>query len=153
MLRVAPTIESTSGRPHGPNGLLELANRATFILSRIHQSGHHGVATAAATTTAATVSSTASTATAASIGSSCGSGYSIKTNGNRIASALAPEKTFPQRLMDILSDARSSDIITWLPHGNSFVILQPDRLIKEVLPKHHFPSAKYTSFTRRLNRW
>ena len=72
---------------------------------------------------------------------------------------------FPQRLMRILSDANISDVITWLPHGRSFVVLQPDELAEKVLPIY-FPESsssgnktgnsaacKYPSFTRKLNRW
>jgi hypothetical protein len=74
---------------------------------------------------------------------------------------------FPQRLMHILSDTSITDIITWLPHGRSFVIVQPEVLAEKILPKY-FPesctsssnasssttsSCKYPSFTRKLNRW
>jgi Heat shock transcription factor len=71
---------------------------------------------------------------------------------------------FPQRLMRLLSDFTISDIITWLPHGKSFVILQPEILAENILPRY-FPesasgankaksnSCKYPSFTRKLNRW
>lgn len=71
---------------------------------------------------------------------------------------------FPQRLMRLLSDFTISDIITWLPHGKSFVILQPEYLAENILPRY-FPesasganksksnSCKYPSFTRKLNRW
>mmetsp|Transcript_17304 Transcript_17304/g.32771 ORF Transcript_17304/g.32771 Transcript_17304/m.32771 type:complete len:483 (+) Transcript_17304:100-1548(+) len=71
---------------------------------------------------------------------------------------------FPQRLMRLLSDFTISDVITWLPHGKSFVILQPEFLAENILPTY-FPetttgtnkskgnSCKYPSFTRKLNRW
>lgn len=73
---------------------------------------------------------------------------------------------FPQRLMRILSDPSISDIITWLPHGRSFVIIQQEVLAIKVLPRYFPESAsssskansasaacKYPSFTRKLNRW
>lgn len=63
---------------------------------------------------------------------------------------------FPQRLMGILSDATLSDVISWLPHGQSFVIIRPDVFAERVLPKHlpsEKSSTKYPSFTRKLNRW
>lgn len=76
-----------------------------------------------------------------------------------------PREIFPQRLMRILSDTNISDVITWLPHGRSFVVLQPDELAEKVLPIY-FPESsssgnktgnsaacKYPSFTRKLNRW
>ncbi len=75
-----------------------------------------------------------------------------------------PREIFPQRLMRILSDSSITDIITWLPHGRSFVIVQPEVLAEKILPTY-FPescstqvgstsaSCKYPSFTRKLNRW
>jgi hypothetical protein len=65
---------------------------------------------------------------------------------------------FPQQLLSILSDTSLSDVVTWLPHGRSFVIVRPDVFTEEVLPKYLPPvdaraSTKYPSFTRKLNRW
>lgn len=65
---------------------------------------------------------------------------------------------FPQRLMAILSDASLTEVVTWLPHGKSFVIIRPDVFTDTVLPKYLPPvdvrtSTKYPSFTRKLNRW
>lgn len=70
----------------------------------------------------------------------------------------SPREIFPQRLMAILADTTLTDIISWLPHGRSFVIIRPDVFSEQVLPKY-FPSTdarsstKYPSFTRKLNRW
>jgi hypothetical protein len=65
---------------------------------------------------------------------------------------------FPKQLMDIISDTSLSDVISWLPHGRSFVIIRPDIFTDTVLPKFLPPvdsraSTKYPSFTRKLNRW
>jgi len=78
---------------------------------------------------------------------------------------------FPQRLMQLLADTSISDIIRWLPHGKSFMILRPEVFTEKILPQY-FPesragsstkskvsssssstSYKYPSFTRKLNRW
>jgi len=59
---------------------------------------------------------------------------------------------FPLKLMQILEDDEFCDIISWTPHGKSFVILRPKVFVAEVLP-NHFKSAQYTSFTRKLIRW
>jgi len=76
---------------------------------------------------------------------------------------------FPQRLMHILNETSISDVITWLPHGQSFVIVKPIVFTEKILPVY-FPessgscsekkslkasnsSVKYPSFTRKLNRW
>jgi HSF-type DNA-binding len=65
---------------------------------------------------------------------------------------------FPQRLMAVLGDSSLTEIISWLPHGRSFVIIRPDVFTDEIMPKHFPPmdaraSSKYPSFTRKLNRW
>jgi hypothetical protein len=54
--------------------------------------------------------------------------------------------------MGILDANEHPDIISWLPHGRGFVIRDKRRLAETVLPKY-FKESKYTSFTRRLNRW
>lgn len=54
--------------------------------------------------------------------------------------------------MSILDSNEHADIISWLPHGRGFIIRDKRRLADEVLPKY-FKESKYTSFTRRLNRW
>jgi hypothetical protein len=61
-------------------------------------------------------------------------------------------KTFPQVLMDIMSNEEDSDTISWLPHGRSFIIYKKKRFGSAVLPKY-FKATKFTSFTRKLNRW
>lgn len=61
-------------------------------------------------------------------------------------------KIFPQRLMEILSNPNNQDAISWLPHGKAFLIVNRQRFADRVLP-HYFRKTKYTSFTRKLNRW
>eukprot|EP00566_Odontella_aurita_P012020 CAMPEP_0113553014 /NCGR_PEP_ID=MMETSP0015_2-20120614/15378_1 /TAXON_ID=2838 /ORGANISM="Odontella" /LENGTH=387 /DNA_ID=CAMNT_0000454037 /DNA_START=98 /DNA_END=1261 /DNA_ORIENTATION=- /assembly_acc=CAM_ASM_000160 len=61
-------------------------------------------------------------------------------------------RIFPQRLYDILSDECNAACIGWLPHGRGFIINNRKRFAAEVLPKY-FKQTKYTSFTRKLNRW
>jgi len=69
-----------------------------------------------------------------------------------------PREIFPQRLMQILDESELTHVISWLPHGRSFVIIRPDVFSEKVLPRY-FPSTdsrsstKYPSFTRKLNRW
>lgn len=61
-------------------------------------------------------------------------------------------KIFPQRLMEILSEPSNADAITWLPHGEAFIIINRQKFSNQILPKY-FRKTKYTSFTRKLNRW
>ena len=86
-------------------------------------------------------------------------------------SAASSKDIFPSRLHSVLADPTVRDIITWLPHGKSFVVLRPDVFVNQVLPRY-FPAEgtkrvtgandtaisiegghKYPSFTRKLNRW
>ncbi|KAL9184807.1 hypothetical protein ACHAXT_002584 [Thalassiosira profunda] len=60
--------------------------------------------------------------------------------------------TFPQKLMELLSNPQVADIVTWLPHGKGFLILQKRKFALEVMPLY-FKHSKFTSFTRKLNRW
>lgn len=54
--------------------------------------------------------------------------------------------------MNIIADERFSDVIGWLPHGKGFVIYKKKKFAVEVLPAF-FKKSKFTSFTRKLNRW
>jgi hypothetical protein len=58
------------------------------------------------------------------------------------------------QLMEILDDENNADIITWLPHGKGFIIVDKKRFAEETLPTAFKKAkAKFTSFTRKLNRW
>jgi hypothetical protein len=54
--------------------------------------------------------------------------------------------------MDILSSEEDNDTISFLPHGRAFIIYKKKKFATEVLPKF-FKATKFTSFTRKLNRW
>lgn len=62
-------------------------------------------------------------------------------------------KIFPQRLMEILSDESNHEAICWLPHGRAFIVRKRDLFAEKVMPKYFSRKAKYSSFTRKLNRW
>ena len=55
--------------------------------------------------------------------------------------------------MEILEDEEYSDVISWLPHGRGFVIFKKKAFEEKILPKHFNKQSKYSSFTRKLNRW
>ena len=74
--------------------------------------------------------------------------------------AKPPKPTFPEELMRMVSDESNASIITFLPCGKRFIILDKDAFVNDVLPKSALamqtPSGgrvKISSFTRRLNRW
>ena len=81
------------------------------------------------------------------------------SHGNSVVSR--DKETFPMRLHALLADSSVRDVVSWLPHGNSFVILRPDEFALRVLPRYFSPEGssnsshvhKYPSFTRKLNRW
>jgi len=54
--------------------------------------------------------------------------------------------------MELLDNQQHSDVVAWLPHGKGFIIYQKKRFAGEILPRY-FKQAKFTSFTRKLNRW
>jgi len=76
------------------------------------------------------------------------------------------KQIFPQRFMRLLNEPSISEVITWLPHGQSFIIFKPTVFTEKILPAY-FPEScvekksfkanssacKYPSFTRKLNRW
>ena len=61
-------------------------------------------------------------------------------------------KPFPEKLMEVLDRADLEGIITWMPHGRAFIVLQPQQLREVVLPRF-FKQTKFMSFTRQLNLW
>ena len=62
-------------------------------------------------------------------------------------------KIFPMRLHEILNDEAHANAICWLPHGKAFVIRDRKIFAETVMPKFFSRKAKYSSFTRKLNRW
>lgn len=54
--------------------------------------------------------------------------------------------------MEILDSHKTNDVVTWLPHGQAFIIYKKKKFASEVLPVY-FKLSKFTSFTRKLNRW
>jgi hypothetical protein len=55
--------------------------------------------------------------------------------------------------MEILDNENYADIIAWLPHGRGFVIFRKKAFELKILPKHFHKQSKFSSFTRKLNRW
>jgi len=56
------------------------------------------------------------------------------------------------QLFEILSDDSFTDVIGWLGHGKGFMIRDKKAFAERVLSKY-FKKSKFTSFTRKLNRW
>jgi len=60
---------------------------------------------------------------------------------------------FPFRLHQLLEEIESdghASIISWLPHGRSFIVHKPKEFVSEILP-NYFKQSKIGSFQRQLN--
>ena len=66
--------------------------------------------------------------------------------------SIAKGDSFPVKLHKILSNPLFCRIITWLPHGRSWKILQSEEFEREVLPRY-FRHKKLASFMRQVNGW
>jgi HSF-type DNA-binding len=55
--------------------------------------------------------------------------------------------------MEILDDPENADVLSWLHHGRGFVIYRKKAFEQRLLPKYFNKQSKYSSFTRKLNRW
>ena len=61
--------------------------------------------------------------------------------------------TFPEKFMAALvKHEANEDVVAWLPDGKSFVIVNPELFVKQVLAPV-FKHSKYASFVRKLHRW
>jgi hypothetical protein len=58
--------------------------------------------------------------------------------------------SFTKKLHSLLEENLDPDVISWQPHGRSFVIHNPKEFLSEVMPKY-FMQSKLTSFQRQLN--
>jgi HSF-type DNA-binding len=157
---------------HGLSNLVEAATAlATFSLCSRAPTVTHDVANQICSPPALQISqSLPSTINHVVLGQSPCSTASSHGKNEKLFSPIcadasdACKETFPERLMAILNDdGVSSDIISWLPNGLSFIIARPDLFMESILPKYITPmqqqqdartlSTKYPSFTRKLNRW
>lgn len=53
-------------------------------------------------------------------------------------------------LTELESDARHTNIVSFLPHGRAFRVHNKERFIAEILPKYFGGQGKWTSFLRQL---
>ncbi len=65
------------------------------------------------------------------------------------------EFQFPTKLYEMLEIVDSLGLchaVSWLPHGRSFQVKDPDQFMDLVVPQF-FKATKYRSFQRQLNLW
>ena len=60
--------------------------------------------------------------------------------------------TFPHKLHRLLADDTISDIVSWLPHGKSWIIHKQQEFEDEVLPRY-FGDTKMSTFVRQVTGW
>jgi len=77
---------------------------------------------------------------------------SIPNDEPQVIAPIPIPKNFPETLYDIISAEENQHIISWLPHGQGFILHDKQRFASKILPRF-FDGAKFASFTRRLNRW
>lgn len=61
-------------------------------------------------------------------------GMTTKERPFSVESVIDLAQVFPVKLYDLLSNPRYEEILAWRPSGVAFEILQPKRLVREVLP-------------------
>ncbi len=90
-----------------------------------------------------------------SIDGSRGSGRGRSRSNSNGSTTLANRDQFPSKLYEMLESVESlgySHIVCWLPHGESFKVVDPTQFMDLVVPKF-FKATKYRSFQRQLNLW
>lgn len=68
---------------------------------------------------------------------------------------LPPYKTRPafvNKIWSMINDKSNSELIQWAPDGKSFVVMNRERFVHEVLPKY-FKHSNFASFVRQLNMY
>ncbi len=72
--------------------------------------------------------------------------------GGKIDKHKKSDRNFPALLHIMLSDEQYSHIISWMPHGRAWKIIDKELLMEEAAPKF-FGQSKYASFARQLSGW
>jgi len=73
-------------------------------------------------------------------------------DGGKIEKHKKCERNFPALLHAMLSDEKYSHIISWMPHGRAWKVLNKKLLVEQAIPKF-FGQSMYASFTRQLSGW
>jgi len=73
-------------------------------------------------------------------------------NGNTAGISNMIVQKLPVKLVAILNDQASQDIVSWLPHGRAWKIQNTYLFVNQVLP-NYFEKPNYNSFIRLTNAW
>uniref|UniRef100_A0A7S1ZB11 HSF-type DNA-binding domain-containing protein n=1 Tax=Trieres chinensis TaxID=1514140 RepID=A0A7S1ZB11_TRICV len=60
---------------------------------------------------------------------------------------------FPSKLYEVLSREDFSHIITWMPHGRSWIVVDKVALVEQVMTEYFSRCHSYASFMRQVNGW
>jgi len=63
------------------------------------------------------------------------------------------KQRFPNALLDMLSNPEFVSIVSWIPNGRAFAILDESKFTSLILPKYFPRITVFRSFVRKLNRW
>lgn len=68
------------------------------------------------------------------------------------------QSNFPAKLFQMLEhidlhEPSLANIVSWQPHGRSFLVRDANRFEEVVLPRFFFNQSMYSSFRRQLNQW
>lgn len=77
---------------------------------------------------------------------------SPSTLSKKIQEDVTKKHSFAEHLMAVLDDESNSDILTWMPDGNAFTIINPKKFTLVDMPKL-FNIRNMSSFVRKLGRW
>lgn len=72
--------------------------------------------------------------------------------GGQIEKHKKSDANFPAKLHQMLSEPKLSHIITWMPHGRAWKILDKELLMSKAVPAY-FVQKRFESFTRQLSGW
>mmetsp|Transcript_41673 Transcript_41673/g.63090 ORF Transcript_41673/g.63090 Transcript_41673/m.63090 type:complete len:394 (-) Transcript_41673:185-1366(-) len=75
-----------------------------------------------------------------------------KMNQNDSIERDGRDLPFPSKLHQIMSNPEFRDIITWLPHGRAWKMLNRKAFEEKVIPMY-FRHCRYASFMRQVNGW
>jgi hypothetical protein len=81
--------------------------------------------------------------------------YNVLSTPSNTSSSSSSVEGDPQNSVQLNNNEQpphNPDIITWLPHGHGFTILQKATFEKYILG-YIIPNVKYASFVRRLKRY
>ena len=73
-------------------------------------------------------------------------------SNHSIPTSSTKSNSFPSKLHKILSNPMFFHIISWLPHGRSWRIVQPELFEQKVIPLY-YRHRNLASFMRQVNGW